>query len=153
MNQSPKITVEELAPMRIARVSIEDENPEIKAFSTLIKWAEKNAPEALEKPRFFGFNDPCPEEGQKIYKYEAWMTVGDDARAEDNVTIETYKGGKYAVRVTPLSDIVEIWHGFEAVVKAAGYEVGKGPGLEEPLTHPVRTPFDKARMKLYFPIR
>jgi len=103
------LQIEEMDSMRIARVIIECENPEIAAFKALVDWAERNEPEPSNSVRFFGFNDPCPEPGQTVYKYEAWMTVSKKARGEGDVNIMVHPGGKYAVMITPLREIGQAW--------------------------------------------
>lgn len=153
MEFSKMLQIEETGSMRIARVSVKCENPEIAAFNALVDWAEKNEPEPLNCVRFFGFNDPCPEQGQTVYRYEAWMTVSDNAGGEGDVSVMVHPGGEYAVMTTPLREIREAWERLGKAVKASEYEIGSGPALEEALMNPIDTPFNKAKMKLYLPIR
>jgi len=153
MSRSKGLQIEEMDSMRIARVCIESENPEIAAFKALADWAKKNEPEALDNKRFFGFNDPCPEPGQTIYKYEAWMTVSNKARGTKNISVIKHQGRKYAVTTTPLKEIGEAWDRLCEAVKASDYDFDSGPALEEALSNPLDTPFDKATMKLYLPIK
>ncbi|MCP4706775.1 MAG: GyrI-like domain-containing protein [candidate division Zixibacteria bacterium] len=152
METSAPLQIEKMESLRIARVSVMSESPEIAAFKALIDWAKKNEPEPLNSVRLFGFNDPCPEPGQKVYEYEAWMTVSENARKEGDVSIIDHPGGTYAVIFTPLIKIGEAWLQLYNAVKKSDYKYGAGPALEEALTDPINTPFDKAEMKLYFPI-
>ncbi len=153
MQNSKTLQIEEMEPMRIARVVVECEGPEIAAFQALADWAQKNEPAPPPRTRFFGFNEPCPEPGQTVYAYEAWMTVSKDARGDGEVSVRVHPGGRYAVTTTPLPEIGAAWHRLASAVKAGGYEYGSGPALEEALANPIETPFDKAEIKLYFPIR
>ncbi|MBU0983452.1 MAG: GyrI-like domain-containing protein [candidate division Zixibacteria bacterium] len=153
MNATKDVQVEAMDSMRVARVTVTSENPETRAFQALVDWARKCEPGPPGRVRFFGFNDPCPKPGQKVYEYEAWMTVSDTAREEDDVSIVTHPGRTYAVLTTPLRDIGKAWSRLSRAVKESEYEYDSGPALEEPLTDPIRTPFDAAVMKLYLPIR
>lgn len=139
--------------MRVARVAVESENPEIAAFKALADWARKNVPGALKKTRFFGFNDPCPEPGQTVYRYEAWMSIDEQTGGTDDVSVIVHPGGKYAVVTTSLAEISDVWHWLDRAVKENGYEYGTGPALEEMLTDPIDTPFDRAVVKLYLPVK
>ena len=147
------LQIEKMESLRVARVSIECENPEIAAFKALTDWAKKNEPEPLNNARFFGFNDPCPKPGQKIYEYEAWMTVSEKASEDGDVSIVVHPGRTYAVMFTPLRKIGEAWHQLSSAVKASSYEYESGPALEEALKNPTTTTFDEAEMKLYLPIK
>ncbi len=153
MNSSKGLQIEEMDSMRVARVAIECENPEIAAFRALIEWATRNEPEPPDRVRFFGFNDPCPAPGQTVYEYEAWMTVSEKAREQDRVSIVVHPGQTYAVISTPLLEIGEAWVRLGEAVKNSEYEFGSGPALEEAMTHPLSTPFEKAQMKLYLPVQ
>lgn len=152
MNVSKELQIEEMDSIRVARVSVECENPEVAAFKALAEWVSRNEPEPLKNVRFFGFNDPCPEPGQAVYRYEAWMTVSDKARQEGDVGVMLHPARKYAVLTTPLSEIGESWDRLVEVVKASEYDIDSGPALEEALGNPLETPFDKAVMKLYLPV-
>jgi DNA gyrase inhibitor GyrI len=145
--------IEKLEPMRVARIVVKSQEPEIKAYRELIDWGRNNDPDFPENTRFFGFNDPCPKPGQTIYKYEAWMTVSDDTRGRDNINIKQHQGGRYAVTDTPLRDVGKAWDDLAEWAKVSGYGFGVGPALEEALTNPVTTPFGKAILRLYLPIR
>ena len=55
--------------------------------------------------------------------------------------------------ITPLREIGEAWDQLVEAVNAGKYEFDSGPALEEALTNPIDTPFDKTEMKLYLPIK
>jgi DNA gyrase inhibitor GyrI len=147
------LQIEEMDSMRIARIIVECESPEITAFKALVDWAKKNEPEPLDSVRFFGFNDPCPVPGQTVYKYEAWMTVSDKACGEGDVSIIVHPRRRYAVMLAPLREIGGAWARLGEAVRASNYKFDSGPALEEALTNPISTPFNKAEMRLYLPIR
>jgi len=153
MGSMETLQIEEMDAMRVARVIAKCENPEITAFKALVYWAERNEPEPSNSVRFFGFNDPCPEPGQTVYEYEAWMTVSEKVHGEGDVSIIMHPGRRYAVTVTPLREIGKAWARLCIAVKASKYKIDSGPALEEALMNPTKTSFDKAKMKLYLPIK
>lgn len=152
MSTPDMLEIEEISTMRVARVTAEGESPEIGAFQALFDWSREHKNSVPERVRFFGFNDPCPEPGQTVYKYEAWMTVNDDAVGSETVTMNTHRGGRYAVLVTPLGEIEQAWERLVGMVRESSYRIGQGPALEEALSNPVETSFAQAVMKLYLPI-
>ena len=152
MNNKCEFRVEQFNPMRVACCRIESESPEPKAFSALAEWAKSQGLPITKETRFFGFNDPCPEPGQMIYTYEAWMTVGDEGNETELVKFKQHPGGHYAVLKTGLPQIGHAWDRLGRSVKASSYRIVSGPALEEALTAPMETAFDDAVMDLFLPI-
>ena len=88
--------------MRVAYYQYIGKNPEDKAMGNIVDWARKNnLLKGDNLPLFFGFNNPGPKEGNPVYGFEGWVTVGDEDVEDDGlVGIKTVPGGKYAVMRT-----------------------------------------------------
>ena len=112
-----ELHVEELAPMRVAAYRWVGENPEGPALDELIAWASERGLLVKEKrPRFYGFNNPSPSEGDPVYGFEVWIVideeteVGDDAQGGDAVSAKRSPGGLYAIlRTTPEAFFEGAW--------------------------------------------
>ncbi len=66
--------------------------------------------DAMEKQRFFGFNNPDPTPGSPNYGYEQWLVVPEGTQADGNVEIKHFAGGLYAVaRSNGIPNIFATW--------------------------------------------
>lgn len=87
----------DLEPMRVASYRYVGEHPEDGAYDGLFKWiAQKNLLATERQPRFFGFNNPSPTEGDPVYGFEVWVTVGNDVESDDVITVKDMPGGVHA---------------------------------------------------------
>jgi DNA gyrase inhibitor GyrI len=129
-----------LPPMRIASVYGFGEQPELQAWDKLITYAQPKG--FLDDPashRIFGFNNPDPSHGSPNYGYELWIQVGVDAEPENEVRIEDFGGGLYAVMHCDVKEgnfdlIGETWKALVAWREDSRYEHGKHQWLEEAIS-------------------
>jgi DNA gyrase inhibitor GyrI len=128
-----------LPDMRVASFRYVGTQPEGGAMEGLYSWAAR---EGLlpcdETPRFFGFNNPDPQEGSEEYGYESWLTVGEDAEGTGGVETKEVPGGLYAT-TGPMDGIAPLWDTFRmrfwSWAEENGYEYDTGrQWLEEHLT-------------------
>ena len=94
---------------------------------------------AAGQPRFFGFNNPGPTEGNPVCVFEAWVTVDDAVESNDVVSIKRVAGGLYAVITR--GSIDSAWRlvreHFGPWTEAKGYEHdGEHQWLEEHFPDP-----------------
>ncbi len=152
-----EIQITSLAPMRFASVYGFGEQPELQAWEKLIAYAQPRG--FLDDPashRIFGFNNPDPSHGSPNYGYELWIQVGVDAEPENEVRIEDFGGGLYAVLRCDVSAgdfelIGQTWKALVAWREDSHYEHGAHQWLEEAIR------FDKLdegaiTLDLYLPI-
>ncbi|MBC8233597.1 effector binding domain-containing protein [bacterium] len=111
-----ELQVVELSPMKVAYYCYVGENPEGPALDTVIKWAsKKNLLVEGKCPRFLGFNNPNPSEGNPVYGFEVWMTVDENVEGDDTVKIKEVPGGLYVVmRATPEEFAAGAWKRFDS---------------------------------------
>ena len=103
-----------LPPMRVAWVHATGEAPEMKAWERLRAWAEPRG--LLDRPDehpIFGFNNPNPTPGEKVYGYEFWIVLGPETDAE-GVGVKEVEGGRYAVSRCkldgdPAGPVPQVW--------------------------------------------
>jgi AraC family transcriptional regulator len=92
------VRIVELKPTRVASVYAFGDSPETAAWDNLVAWINrKELAGQLDDHRIFGFNNPNPSPGSPNYGYEFWMTVGPEIEPEDDVRIQEFSGGLYAV--------------------------------------------------------
>ena len=90
--------VVELGPMKVASYRYVGESPEDGAYEGLISWiASRNVLAKGDRPRFFGFNNPNPTEGDPVYGSEVWMALHTEVKGDDAITIKDVSGGCYAM--------------------------------------------------------
>lgn len=135
----PEIKVlRELGPMRVAFYCHTSATPELDAFTVMREWVAKVGLDADEaKTRYFGFNNPCPAQGDTEYEYEVWVTLGDDfAVSDERIGTKLVPGGRYAVMTVNARDgdsIKSSWRRLEAWLNAGPYALGSHQWLEEHL--------------------
>jgi DNA gyrase inhibitor GyrI len=113
------------APMRVALYRYVGERPADGAYDGLFRWiAEKGLLVTAGQPRFFGFNNPSPTEGNPVYGFEAWVTVDDAVESNDVVTIKRVAGGLYAfIKTGSIDSAWRLVHErFGPWTEAKGYE-------------------------------
>jgi DNA gyrase inhibitor GyrI len=159
-----EVRVVELNPMRMASALGYGREPEIEAWTMLLKWARGQGLLAdLEACRFFGFNNPDPSPGSPNYGYEQWLEIPSNIQPSGDVNLVQFPGGSYAVTGCTLLDIGEKWQQLVAWCEASDCDQSGGQGLEA-LQNPAEfiTPegellldenrFEKFRLDLYLPI-
>lgn len=129
-----------LPPATVASFHYIGENPEDPSGEQLYRFIrESKLPEKKPDFRIYGFNNPSPEEGEKIYGYEFWATIPEDMEVSAPGTKRNFAGGLYAAHCIKMGDFHEWKTFFEAVGRSEEYEVewrapgGMGGCLEEEL--------------------
>ena len=149
-----KVTIERLDPMRIASFRVIGESPEPEAWEKLKSWAEpKGLLDDIEKYPIFGFNNPSPEPGSKVYGYEFWIRIGSDIETESDIEVKEFGGGLYAVTTCKgLSTIGETWMKLWEWVNSSesDYVWRKTHELEK--LQNLMAPEEDLEFKLYLPI-
>lgn len=140
------VSIESLAPMRVATVAVTSASPEQEAVSALLAWAQ---PQGILAGTFrlFGYDNCQPH---PHHTYTAWLTVGPETLASGDITIHDFPGGLYAV--TELAGVDQIsprWQQLDTWLSSSTYRHGTQVCLEEMLD-----PLDALhpRFKLYLSI-
>ena len=138
--------------------------PEPLAGAKLYEWA--NPKGCYEKPEFhrvFGFNNPDPKfdkdanefiiDKDNPYGYEFWMTVPDDFKVEEDVTVKIIPERMYVTKsCVGVEELGRSWHELATWVKESKiYKYGDHQCLEEN-TSPKISDENKISFLLYFPI-
>jgi DNA gyrase inhibitor GyrI len=148
------VTIESLAPMRVASYRSFSPYPEMDGAKFMAQWvAERNL---SEPTRDFGFDiDVTPEQRKAgLRGYEFWRTVPAMVQPSGGVTIKEFEGGLYAVvtlekaSLDPFAIIPPGWKALhEWVITHPSYRGGNQQWLEEKISHP-----DGDDLKLYYPL-
>lgn len=132
-----EVRIVKLPPMRVASYRAESTQPETDAWDKMIAWKEKNGINKDNTKRQFGFDNPCPTEGNPVYGYEVWEVVDDDVVGSDGIEVKEFEGGVYAVATVtasdPYIDIPMRWQQLCEWVKDSEYSFVDAMGLEEHL--------------------
>lgn len=145
------VRIIQLKPMKVASYRAESSSPEQDAWSVILKWTEERGLQNLSTTRYFGFNNPSPENGNPVYGYEVWVTVPEDCEVSEDITIKQFDGGEYAVASTYLHEITDRWQKLARWVEQSEYTMGRHQWLEETIS-PVTAPAEKMQLDLYCPI-
>jgi DNA gyrase inhibitor GyrI len=142
-----------LEPLRVASVLGYGKEPEMQAWDKMFTWAESHQlPD--KSPRFFGFNNPSPSPGSPNYGYEVWITVGNDVKSDESVTVKDFGGGDYAVtRHTGVEGIPETWMQLSAWVETSPYRMASHQWLEEHIKVGRDVPPEQFVLDLFLPIK
>lgn len=145
------VRIETLPAMRIASTLGFGTEPEHQSWTKLARWVEANhiLNDGMAH-RYFGFNNPDPSPASPNYGYEQWVTVGLNARGDDDVKVTDFAGGEYAVVRCVLRDITPAWMQLVAWVEQSPYAFANGQCLEEYLGEG-RPDLDK-EFALYLPV-
>ncbi len=105
------VRIVKLEPLRVASFHGFGPNPEHLAGQKLAAWAEPRG--YLAEPlqhRIFGFNNPNPSAGSPNYGYEFWIVVGPEVEPTEEVPVQEFGGGLYAVtRCQGVENIGPTW--------------------------------------------
>lgn len=129
-----------LPPATVASYRYVGENPEDTAQPMIYSFIkEKDLPGVKPDFRLYGFNSPSPQEGQREYGYEFWVTIPDDMEVKEPYVKKHFNGGLYAAHCIKMGDFHE-WRTFiELLQKHEEYEIewrapeGMGGCMEEEL--------------------
>lgn len=154
------VRIVELEAMRVASVYAFGDSPETAAWDKLVAWINrKDLAGQLEDVRIFGFNNPNPSPGSPNYGYEFWITVGPDVEPEEDVRIEEFTGGLYAVtkcevKGEPHKTIPETWKQLVQWLVDSKYKHANHQWLEEHIWPPANNPqqIEELILDLYAPI-
>lgn len=160
-----EVRIVRLDPMRVASVQAISESPEPDAWKKLGKWARaKGLLADLQKHPVFGFNDPNPTVGEKVYGYEFWIRIEDDTEIDDDqIQVKEFEGGLYAVarcvvqnEEMPMKEGMEVpmfstWEKLVTWVQKSKYDMGKHQCLEKTMDPDAE--FEDLILDLYCPIQ
>lgn len=57
--------------------------------------------------RVYGFNNPCPSDGEEVYGYEFWVTIPETMEVPGPLTKKYFQGGLYAAHCIKMGDFHE----------------------------------------------
>ena len=154
------VRIVELKAMRVASVYAFGDSPETAAWDKLVAWiSRKDLADQLDNHRIFGFNNPNPSPGSPNYGYEFWITVGPDVEPEEDVRIEEFRGGLYAitrceVKGEPYKTIPETWKQLVQWLVDSKYKHASHQWVEEHIWPPPDQPqqIEELILDLYAPI-
>ncbi|MHA1667186.1 MAG: effector binding domain-containing protein [Candidatus Heimdallarchaeaceae archaeon] len=139
-------------------------DPETKAGRKMHQWAyPKGLYDRPDKHHVFGFNNPDPEydkdtgefiiDKEHPYGYEFWITVPDDFKVEEGLTVKEIHEGLFVDnRCKGINALEKAWKELGDWVKTnEKYSFGKHQCLEQPV-NPLEQDEDKIVFDLYFPI-
>lgn len=148
------VRIVRLKPMRVASYRAVSASPEMDAWEVMQAWVKEAGLEELATTRYFGFNNPSPQEGQAVYGYEVWVTLPAGMEPRAPITAKEFGGGLYAVALcNGVSEFGERW---PALVRwreerAEEYHAGQHQWLEETVL-PEGMPGEETQFDLYLPI-
>lgn len=147
------VRIVNLAPMRVASAYGFGPSPELVAWQNLVNWAKpKGFLADPDKHRIFGFNNPDPSSGSPNYGYEFWMEVGPDVEPEEEIRVQDFAGGLYAVTsCMSVENITATWKKLVEWVAESKYKNGRHQWLEKHLS-PDGTPLENLKFDLFVPI-
>ena len=127
-----------LPPSIVASSHHIGENPEDEAGNRLEDFIKSvNLPVIKPDFRVYGFNNPCPQEGQLNYGYEFWTTIPENLVVPEPLFRREFAGGLYAAHCIKMGDFHEWGSFFEQMQNHSEYEIewrepnGMGGSLEE----------------------
>jgi DNA gyrase inhibitor GyrI len=116
---------------RLALVNTVSNSPEMASIQRLMKWvAERNLADREYGQRWFGRNNPPPQEGKSEYGYDAMVTIPDDITADDEVQLYEIPERTCAIIKANLQNITQMWNYLYDWVSGSEYEIADH-GLEE----------------------
>jgi AraC family transcriptional regulator len=139
--ENMEVQIKTLPAMRVATFYAYSEYPEIEARQKMVSWAKNHGywllPPAV---RIFGYDNPTSSEGSPNRGYEFWITVGPEIQPGDQLKIQEFPGGLYAVlrcdvtEADPFDIIPPTWQKLVKWFEASHYKHGNHQWLEEELT-------------------
>lgn len=130
------VKIVKLEPMRVASVYAFGTSPEEEAWKKLETWAKLAGiwDNRAEHP-IFGFSNPCTPNANAKYGYELWIKVDDTLEPSEQVRIEEYFGGTYAVvrcdtHGNPGKEIPQTWQALGGWMRETNTRFGSHQELE-----------------------
>lgn len=140
LEEKMDIRIIHIPPSKVAAFKYVGENPEEKAKELIYAFIkESNLPTVKPDFRLYGFNSPSPQEGQREYGYEFWVTIPEDMEVKSPIEKKELTGGLYAAHCIQFGDFHE-WEPFRnLIMNNKEYEIdwreqeGDGGFMEEEL--------------------
>lgn len=150
------VRIEVLPPMRVASIRAFSATPERDAWEKLQVWAEGRG--LFDNPQahpVFGFNNPSPTGGSKLYGYEYWIRVDFAAQSVGGIEVKDFPGGRYAVTTCrlfgdPAGTVMDVWKQLGDWATRNGHQWRHTHELER--LHNSRVTGDDIVLDLYLPI-
>lgn len=112
LEQKMDVRIVYLPPVTVAAYQYIGENPEDMAGEKIYSFIkEKNLSKLKPDFRLFGFNNPSPQDGQKVYGYEFWVTIPENMQVNGPIVKKQFNGGLYAAHCINFGDFYE-WGAF-----------------------------------------
>lgn len=129
------------------------ESPEQIAWDKLMAWAKpKGLLDDLKAHPIYGYNNPPPSDKGTKYGYMLWIKVEPETEPEDDMRVELFYGGVYAVTKCTLDNIRQTWMELYKWAEENGHKHSYTPGLEKTLDSIENmTDPSKFMMELYLP--
>jgi len=144
-----EVRIVDLAPMRVACAHGFGGGPEEKADEKIQAFIVERGLTDFQR---FGFNNPNPSPGSPNYGYDIWVTVGPHVQGTDEIEIQTFEGGLYAVtRFEGLQNIGAVWQALVNWRDESLYQEACHQWLEALLT-PSDVAMEEYIFDLYLPI-
>ena len=120
-----------LPPATVAAYQYIGENPEEHVGNMMDRFIRESGL-YLKKPdaRYYGFNHPDPEEGDKVYGYEAWVTIPEDMEVSEPLVKKHFPGGLYAAYTIHFPDFFEWQFLYQWAERNEQYEPAMAPQEE-----------------------
>ncbi|HDS00596.1 MAG TPA: AraC family transcriptional regulator [candidate division Zixibacteria bacterium] len=126
-----EVRIIKMPACRLALVNTVSSSPEMESIQKLMKWVEKrNLADREYGPRWFGRNNPPPQDDKAEYGYDAMVTIPDDITNADEVQLYQIPERTCAVVKANLQNITQMWNYLYDWVKESDYEIADH-GLEE----------------------
>lgn len=111
------VRIVRLPEMTVAAYRSESTTPEKDSHDVMSRFVLENQLQTRNGFRHFGFNNPCPSDGNPVYGYEIWVTVSDEFAIPSPLVKKQIPGGLYASIPTQLNEIGERWQQLTSWVK------------------------------------
>ena len=140
-NLENEIRIMNLPRMTFACYRAESSTPEDDCTKVMDEFIRANSIKEKEGFRHFGFNNPCPEEGNPVYGYEMWAVIPNDFEVPPPLWKKNFTGGLYGSLTCTLANIGERWHTlYNWVLESPDYELDYDEkkdrvGLEENINY------------------
>ncbi len=130
-----------------------------RAWDTLDMFINSSEPMITENPEYFGICHDMPKSddaSRNEMRYDAVVTVRNEAERTRDVAIRTMAGGKYAVFLHegPLSELANTWHWiYTEWLPSSHEELRNAPPYERYNTCPAETVPTNLRTEIYIPLK
>lgn len=148
-----EVRIINVKPFKVAYYVAKSASPESDAWAKMKSFIKKNKLDQKSNTRYFGFNNPSPQEGSSIYGYEVWVVVDDSIQQSEEVKIKEVQNGLYSVCTSgSLSEIGERWEVLYKWMENSEYKSGEHQWLEEHIVLDIESLGKDMQMDLYLPI-